>query len=218
MKILIDGKEYIEKDAKTDNNSGDRNSGNCNSGYGNSGYRNSGDWNSGDRNSGYGNSGDRNSGDCNSGYGNSGYRNSGDCNSGDRNSGYGNSGDRNSGDWNSGNWNSGYLNTDKPKIRIFNKETTETEIDFPSYFYFNLTEFVETEQMTDEEKKKYPHYAVTTGFLRVFDYKTAWLNSFNKATKEDVAKTLELPNFNAQIFEEITEITKKMLDEKIGGK
>ena len=159
---------------------------------------------SGHRNSGYGNSGD----------GNSGYWNSGDWNSGDGNSGYWNSGDWNSGDWNSGYWNSGYLNTDKPKIRIFNKETDLKEIDFPSYFYFHLTEFIDVDDMTEKEKKDYPHYKTTTGFLRVFKYKDAWKNSFDKATKEDVKKTLELPNFSHKLFEEISGISEKDFKKK----
>jgi hypothetical protein len=195
-------------------NSGDRNSGNRNSGYWNSGnrnsgYWNSGDWNSGNRNSGYLNSGDRNSGNLNSGYWNSGYLNSGDRNSGNLNSGNLNSGDRNS----------GYLNSNNPTLRFFNKETNlvdTTSVIFPDYFYFDLIEWVEVSAMTDEEKKQYPHYAVTTGFLRVFDYKEAWKSSFMKASKEDVKKTLKLPNFDAKIFEEISGISAKMIGDKLG--
>lgn len=192
MKIEIDGKEYIEKDTTKSQNSGDWNSGDGNSGNWNSGYRNSGTWNSGD-----GNSGDRNSGNWNSGNWNSG--------------------DGNSGTWNSGDWSSGFLNTTEAKVRIFNKETNikRENISFPNYFYFNLTEWIEPKDMNDEEKKKYPNYSVTNGFLRVFDYKTAWKNSFDKATKEDIALTLKLPNFNFKLFFEITGITKKMIQERL---
>ena len=35
------------------------------------------------------------------------------------------------------------------------------------------------------------------------------------ANKEDVAKTLKLPNFNYKLFEEITGITKKMITDKL---
>jgi len=72
--------------------------------------------------------------------------------------------------------------------------------------------------MTDEEKKQHPHYKITKGFLRVFGYKEAWKNSFEKATKEDVALTLILPNFDYKVFEEISGITKKMIDKKLAKK
>jgi len=201
-----------------DRNSGDFNSGDFNSGDFNSGDRNSGDFNSGDRNSGDRNSGHWNSGHWNSGDFNSGDRNSGDFNSGDRNSGHWNSGHWNSGDWNSGHWNSGFLNTTEPKVRIFNEETDikREKIDFPDYFYFKLTKWIDFEDMTEEEKEKHPFAEHTEGYLKTYDYKEAWKKSFEKANKEDVAKTLELPNFNYKIFEEITGITKEMIDKKLG--
>ena len=164
-------------------------------------------------NSWYWNSGNCNSGDSNSGDRNSGYWNSGNCNSGDRNSG----------NWNSGDSNSGYLNTDEPFIRIFGKETQfkfsdiNKNIIFPEYFCFNLTEFVDVSEMTEEEKKSYPHYSVTTGFLRVWDYKEAWKISFEKTTKKDVALTLNIPNFDYMMFEKISGITKEMIDKKMEG-
>ena len=136
---------------------------------------------------------------------NTGKENSGDFNSGHRNSGHWNSGDRNSGDWNSGDRNSGYLNTDTPKLRIFNKETDidRNNINYPSYFYFDLTEWIEDESKTEG------------GYLKVYNYKEAWKISFEKASKEDVAKTLELPNFDYALFEEISGITKEMIQRKL---
>ena len=195
-------------------NSGDRNSGDRNSGYSNSGYRNSGDCNSGDRNSGYCNSGYRNSGDRNSGY-----RNSGDCNSGYRNSGSRNSGYRNSGYWNSGYRNSGFLNTTKPKIRIFNKETnlTKNEINFPNFFYFELNQWIRWDSMTDTEKKNYPNAYTCDGYLKTIDYKDAWKISWDKSDKIDKQKLFKLPNFNPDIFEEISGIKTHKLWEQFNG-
>ena len=149
-----------------------------------------------------------NSGDGNSGYGNSGDKNSGHGNSGNYNSGNYNSGNKNSGDWNSGNYNNGYLNSNKPnKIRIFNKYIDTTGLDFPDYFYFDLTEFVSHDTATEEEKEKYKKEIETCGgFLRTLGYKEAWIKSYNKASSEDKAKTKMLPNFDADIFFEITGI------------
>ena len=190
-----------------DCNSGDRNSGDCNSGDCNSGYWNSGNWNSGDRNSGNRNSGYRNSGNWNSGYSNSGYSNSG----------YRNSGNRNSGNWNSGNSNSGKLNTTQPLLRIFNKPTKVENIIYPQYFYFELNEWVNISSMTDKEKENFNWYKTTGGYLKKIDYKESWIKSFNETTKKDVELTLNLPNFKYKLFEEISGITKKMIQNKIRG-
>ena len=180
-------------------NSGDRNSGNCNSGDCNSGDRNSGDCNSGNWNS-----GDCNSGNCNSGNCNSGDRNSGNCNSGDRNSG-----DRNSGDWNSGDRNSGFFNTDSPLVRIFNKETnvSRNDIDFPSFLYFELTVWVSHDTATDKEKETHKIDIETCGgFTKAIPYKEAFRIAWNKASKEEHKKLLKLPNWNNEIFMEISGI------------
>ena len=188
MKIIIDDKEYVEKNEMT--SSGDSNSGDSNSG----------DSNSGDSNSGHCNSGDRNSGHCNSGH-----CNSGDCNSGDWNSG----------DWNSGDSNSGHCNSNEPKKRLFNKETDVKNIVFPNWFYFDLTEWINVNDMSDEEKEKFYWYKTTDGYLRTVDYKEAWRLSFEKSDVEDLKKTLKLPNFDYNIFEEISGINKKDFDRKL---
>ncbi len=192
-------------------NSGHRNSGDENSGHRNSGHWNSGHWNSGDRNSGDRNSGDRNSGDWNSGDRNSGGRNSGDGNSGDRNSGDGNSGYGNSGDWNSGDWNSGWFNTDEPKARFFNKETDMTltefyeKVDYP-YGYLPLNRWIEKDVMTDEEKENVDGWETMGGYLKTLDYKDAWKIFWQETSEENKDRFLKLPNFDADIFEEITGI------------
>ncbi len=194
-------------------NSGDRNSGDWNSGYGNSGYRNSGDWNSGYRNSGY-----RNSGDRNSGYGNSGDRNSGDRNSGDRNSGYGNSGYGNSVDRESG-----IFCSEQGTIRMFNKPTNLKweEIDHPNFYEFYLTKWISESEMTDEEKKNDPNFFVRQGYLKTFTWEEAWTNYWRDSDEDEKQKVLNLPNFDAKVFKDITGIdveTKESNTINIGGK
>jgi hypothetical protein len=207
-------------------NTGDNNTGNGNSGNGNSGDFNSGNGNSGDFNSGDRNSGNGNSGDFNSGYFNSGDRNSGDRNSGDRNSGYGNSGYRNSGDRNSGYGNSGYGNSTnresgifcstEGKVRIFNKPTNLTwdEIDHPHFSEFYLTKWISESEMTEEEKKDDPQFFVREGYLKTFTYKEAWANFWKDTDKENRQKFLNLPNFDADVFLEITGIDVRESDKK----
>ena len=181
-----------------------------NSGDRNSGHRNSGNWNSGHRNS-----GDRNSGNWNSGNWNSGHRNSGDRNSGNWNSGHWNSGDRNSGNWNSGNWNSGdlnsgFFNTTEPKdILVFGKLINKKDFDNcykPSFLYFELTYWVDESSMTDEDKIKDPMFYVRGGQLRKRDYKEEFKLSWDKADKNDRIRIKDIPNFDKQMFFEISGI------------
>ena len=185
----------------TDGNTGVFSSGNRNSGIFNSGDCNSGDCNSGSRNSGNWNSGSRNSGDCNSGRGNSG----------DWNSGRGNSGSRNSGNWNSGNCNSGFFCTNSPKLRLFNKETDFTMEEFmKTEWYavltsggFNLTKW---RAYTDEEKAQDERKRFIGGELITIPYKEACANWWASLSEKDKAIIKTIPNFDANIFAEITGI------------
>ena len=161
------------------NNSGDSNSGHSNSGHSNSGDSNSGDSNSGHRNSGHRNSGDRNSGDSNSGH-----RNSGHSNSGHSNSGHSNSGHRNSGHWNSVDRETGMFNS-KPSatIRVFNKPCKVSvweKANKPDFLYFEVD--------------------------KTIGYKGSFQASYDKASDADKAKVLKLPNFDADVFFEISGI------------
>ena len=180
------------------------NSDNYNSGDYNSGNRNSGNWNSGNWNSGDCNSGDRNSGDCNSGN-----WNSGDCNSGNSNSGNRNSGDCNSGNWNSGDCNSGFFNSDEPCIRMFNKMTNckREDVKIPSWCYFSLTVWVSHDTATEEEKIEHKtEIEICGGFLKTINYKDAWRIAWNKASIKERKELFELPNWDNEVFKEITGI------------
>ena len=176
----------------------------CNSGNRNSGNRNSGDWNSGDWNS----------GDWNSGDWNSGNRNSGNCNSGNWNSGNRNSGNCNSGDWNKTCFSNGCFNTESPKIFLFNKPSDWTYqdwlnsdaryilMDCPS----NVLSWIWEDDMTDEEKEQHPEYSVTGGFLKHIEKETGrqmWWDGLSDRKKTIV---MNLPNFDKDIFKEITGI------------
>ena len=131
-------------------------------------------------NSGDYNTGDSNSGDFNSGNRNSGDFNSGDYNSGDNNSGDFNSGNLNTGDFNSGNHNSGCFNTDDPTARMFNKSTDKrlSDIVIPDCLYFNL-------DATDS-------------------YKETFTRRLNETSVDELIEVTELPNFDNDIFKEIS--------------
>jgi hypothetical protein len=198
-----------------DRNTGYRNTGDRNTGDRNTGYRNTGDRNTGDWNTGNSNTGDCNTGYCNTGYWNTGDRNTGNwntgyCNTGDRNTGYWNTGDRNTGNWNNCNFETGYFNTTQSDdVRIFNKSYPREKwesLDKPDFLYFNLTEWIRSEDMTDKEKEENPTHETTCGYLRKYEYKEAFKESWDEASKEDRKKVFNLPNFDADILLEISGI------------
>ena len=170
--------------------------------------------NTGENNTGENNTGDRNSGNRNSGYNNSGYRNSGDSNSGHYNSGYWNSGDSNSGHWNSGHSNSGDFNSTTPDtIRCFNKDVdreTWEQADKPEFIYnVNPNIWVDESDMTDDEKEEFSKFHDRGGYLKTIEYKDAWKIAWDEASEEDKTLLSKLPNFDADVFEEITGINVK---------
>lgn len=115
----------------------------------------------------------------------------------------------NSGNRNSGNRNSGYFNTDSPLVRIFNKETSisRNDIDFPSFLYFEHTVWVSHDTATEEEKAAHKIDIETCGgFTKSISYKDAFRIAWNKASKEEHKKLLKLPNWNNEIFMEISGI------------
>ena len=152
--------------------------------HSNSGHRNSGHSNSGNRNSGHSNSGHRNGGDWNSGHSNSGHSNSGNRNSGDWNSGNRNSGYSNSGHWNSVDNESGHFNSIQSEtIRVFNTVTPIEDWESapkPDFIFFEI----------DPE----------------LGYKKSFQKSFDKRTEGDIEKLKALPNFDSDVFYEISGI------------
>lgn len=125
-----------------------------------------------------------------------------------KNTGYRNTGYRNTGDWNTGDWNTGYCNTITPEdILIFNKPAKRKdweEANKPNWMYINLTKWIYEIDMSDKEKEAYPSYVTTGGYLKVYSsLKHAYVESWEKADKEDKEKTFKLPNFDPDVFKEI---------------
>jgi hypothetical protein len=74
--------------------------------------------------------------------------------------------------------------------------------------------YVFSKDMTEEEKLNNKYHEVTGGFLRKdseYSYKKSWINVWNKASDYEKKLIMTLPNFDAEIFEEITSI--KIVDE-----
>jgi hypothetical protein len=169
------------------------NTGDWNTGDNNTGDNNTGDWNTGHRNTGDSNTGYRNTGDWNTGDSNTGDNNTGDNNTGDNNTGHRNTGHRNTGKWNSCDKETGFFNTKQSEtIRVFNKDYSREEwenCDKPNFLYFELKS----------------------------DYKKDFIESFNNTSKEDVELLLKLPNFDYEVFKEISGISKRMIMNKLKG-
>lgn len=153
------------------------------------------------------------------GRGNTGDWNSGDWNSGSWNSGSGNTGNWNGGSFNSGDWNktkhsSGCFNTIEPKIIIFNKESNWTYNDwFRSDAKFLLDTiptgtlgWVNFKNMTEEEKEVIPEAETTNGYLKIIKPQMSvqeWWENLCPTNKNTI---LSIPNFDKEIFKEITGI------------
>ena len=175
------------------------NTGDYNTGYYNTGNCNTGNCNIGDRNTGSMNTGDWNTGNCNTGY---------------YNTGYGNIGDYNTGDWNKSSFNTGCFNTEEQKIMLFNKPSDITYrewIDSDARELLNqipknVVEWVDEEDMTDEEKTAYPTYETMGGYLKVLDESECgqlWWNELSDCNKQIIKS---IPNFDPDIFYECTGI------------
>jgi hypothetical protein len=60
--------------------------------------------------------------------------------------------------------------------------------------------------MSDKEKTAFPTYVTTGGYLKEKSYVEAWRESWDKASLEDKKKVLSLPNWDNDIFKEISGI------------
>ena len=189
--------------------------------YNNTGNKNTGHRNTGNSNIGNSNTGNRSTGNRNTGYGNTGHSNTGDNNTGNSNTGNRNTGNGNTGNWNTVNKETGFFNTVQSEtIRVFNKNISIdvwNDSEKPGLLYFGLTEWIGADDMTDAEKLENPTHETTGGYLREYGYKEAFQKSYNEASEEDRALLLKLPNFDADVFFEISgiDVRKKDNSDKI---
>lgn len=185
-----------------------------NTGTGNTGKRNTGNFNTGDFNTGHMNTAHWNSGSWNIGYRNSGYKNTGNNNSGDENTGSNNSGNENTGDWNKSNFNTGFFSTETQPIYMFNKPTQYTNPNLIRRLEgmrilnsnFKSACWICSENMSKEEKNEHPEHKTTGGYLKVIDFKTACKMMWNQLSEYEKEEVRKLPNFDHNIFMEITGI------------
>ena len=164
------------------------------------------------------NTGDRNTGNRNTGDWNTGNRNTGNRNTGDWNTGNWNTGDWNTGNWNTGNWNStnystGFFNSVEQNIFLFNKPTSMSRDEIHSLkgiqildWNFKNSWWIYSVNMSDDEKKSNPTYETTGGYLKTVDFKTACKMMWENLSENERQEVMKLPNFDSNIFYEITGI------------
>ena len=144
--------------------------------------------------------------DNNTGHRNTGYNNSGAFNAGHRNTGAYNTGNFNATDRETGFFNS----TSSKTIRAFNKECSMEDwenAEKPGFIYdINITEWICESEMTDAEKEENESYKTTKGYLKEYTYKEAWANAYKKASESDIELLKALPNFDAEVFRDISGI------------
>ena len=161
--------------------------------------------NTGYNSTGNNSTGNNSTGDRSTGYSSTGYRSTGDNSTGNNSTG-----DNSTGDWSISDYSTGHFSTiDYSGFGAFNKPCTLkqwSEAERPVWLHFVLTEWIGIDNMSEEEKENNPNYKTTDGYLKVYEYQEAFQKSYNKASREDQLKIKELPNFDADVFFEISGI------------
>ena len=130
------------------------------------------------------------------------------CNTGNRNTG-----NRNTGDWNSTSFSSGFFNSEEQELFFFNKPTSLKRDELSNLkglivlrWNYENNWWIYSENMTEEEKRNHPEHETTGGYLKNVDFKTACKMMWDKLDDDEKQAVKELPNFDADVFEEITGI------------
>ena len=141
--------------------------------------------------------------------------NTGDENTGNKNTGNSNTGNSNTGDWNITDFSTGCFNTKEEKIRLFNKRSNWTYRDWRYSSARDLmcdcpytkTVWINEKYMTDSEKEENPTWKCSGGYLKINEVtdedRQAWWDNLDDEEQEEIKS---LPNFDKEIFKEITGI------------
>ena len=147
---------------------------------------------------------------------NTGNMNTGNMNTGNMNTGNMNTGDMNTGDWNSTNYSTGFFNSEQQPIYMFNKPTNMQRDDIGNLagiqilkWNFENSWWIHFKNMSEEEKTEHPEHKTAGGYLKTVDFKTACELMWAKLSDNEKSAVMQLPNFDATVFEEITGINVK---------
>lgn len=109
---------------------------------------------------------------------------------------------------NTGDRNTGYCNSITPEdCFIFNKPSTFkawSKASIPRWMNVRLVSWIVESRMTDKERKAYPSYITTGGYLKFYSsMKAAFIESWKNTTQEDRDLTKKLPNFDPIEFKKV---------------
>lgn len=120
---------------------------------------------------------------------------------------------QNTGDWNSTNYSTGFFNSVEQNIFLFNKPTSMSRDKICSLkgiqilnWNFENSWWIYSVNMSDDEKKSNPTYETTGGYLKTVDFKTACKMMWENLSENERQEVMKLPNFDSNIFYEITGI------------
>lgn len=193
---------------------GDSSAGKFSTGLYSTGNYSTGNYSTGSYSTGSYSTGDLSTGHYSTGYCSTGKGSTGDSSTGDRSTGNDSTGHFSTGHLSTGNcsisnYSTGHFSTiDFSGYGWFDKPCNLkwSEVDTPSFLFFNLTQWVPISKMTDQEKLDNKNFLVTKGYLKVYKYKEAWANFWKKTPQENKEKFYKLPNFDPKVFEKITGI------------
>jgi hypothetical protein len=211
----------------------------CSTGKHSTGDFSTGNHSTGDFSTGFHSTGYCSTGNCSAGYCSTGNRSTGDHSTGNYSTGNHSTGDfstgnHSTGDFSISDYSTGHFSTvDCSGFGAFNKPCTLEEWENakkPELLKLVMTEWIHHYDMSSTEKEENLEYETTGGYLRVYSYKEAWRNSWDNATDEDKELLYALPNFDKEVFKEISgidldededtakELTITELEEKLGYK
>jgi hypothetical protein len=93
---------------------------------------------------------------------------------------------------------------------MFNKPSNWTYEDFISSRAYELLQTIETTMyvpayaMSEEEKIAHPYYVTTGGYIKQLPYKESFTNAWNNWNEASRKAFTSLPNFDSEVFEDIT--------------
>ena len=201
------------------------------------GYRSTGNWSTGNCSTGNWSTGNCSTGNCSTGNWSTGYCSTGNWSTGYCSTGNWSTGNHSTGNWSTGNYSTGNHSTGNwstgdcstghfctkngKGFGAFNKKihkSFERSLEIwnaaekPPCLFFKTTVWVDSKDMTEQEKIDNPKYTTTLGYLKVLDYKSTFTNSVKAASKEQRDLIRALPNFDADVFLEISGVDLRLVD------
>ena len=194
----------------------------CSTGRYSTGHQSTGHCSTGNYSTGHQSTGHQSTGNYSTGYQSTGSHSTGHQSTGSHSTGHLSTGHLSTGNWSTSDLSTGHFCTKDGKgFGAFNKKLHKkyeesvriwNEAEKPECLFFSITEWVALDMMSQSEKEQSPSSSITGGFLKVYDYKEAFTKSVTSASKEERDLIRALPNFNDEVFFEISGCDLRLLD------